>query len=65
MKKITVYDDAAVVVTEKLQNLAKRLYEDFTELRENYIIEEDSDNNFAYLSGALEEFIDSKVEIGE
>lgn len=65
MKKITVYDDAAVVVTEKLQNLAKRLYEDFTELRENYIIEEDSDNNFAYLSGALEEFIDSKVEIWE
>ena len=65
MKNITVYDDAAVVVTEKLQNLSKRLYEDFTELRENYIIEEDSDNNFAYLSGALEEFIDSKVEIGE
>jgi hypothetical protein len=69
MKKITVYDDAAVVVTEKLQELAKRLYEDLTELRENYIIEEDSDhnsdNNFAYLSGALEEFIDSKVEVGE
>lgn len=69
MKKITVYDDAAVVVCEKLQGLAKRLYEDLTELRENYIIEEDSDhnsdNNFAYLSGALEEFIDSKVEVGE
>lgn len=69
MKKITVYDDAAVVVIEKLQGLAKRLYEDLTELRENYIIEEDSDynsdNNFAYLSGALEEFIDSKVEVRE
>ena len=65
MKKITVYDDAAVVVVEKLQGLAKRLYEDLMELRENYIIEEDLDNNFAYLSGALEDFIDSKVEIGE
>ena len=47
MKKITVYDDAAVVVTEKLQNLAKRLNEEFPELTANYIIEEDTDNNIA------------------
>lgn len=62
---ITVYDKSAAVECKKIQELANNLYESLTEFRNNYIIEEDSeknsDNNFAYLSGALEELIDSEV----
>ena len=58
---ITVYDKSAAVECKKIQELANNLYESLTEFRNNYIIEEDSeknsDNNFAYLSGALEELI--------
>ena len=66
---ITVYDKSAAVKCKKIQELANNLYESLTEFRNNYIIEEDSeknsDNNFAYLSGALEELIDSEVVVKE
>ena len=66
---ITVYDKSAAVECKKIQELANNLYESLTEFRNNYIIEEDSDknsgNNFAYLSGALEELIDSEVVVEE
>lgn len=66
---ITVYDNSAAVECKKIQELANNLYESLTEFRNNYIIEEDSeknsDNNFAYLSGALEELIDSEVVVKE
>ena len=66
---ITVYDKSAAVEYKKIQELANNLYESLTEFRNNYIIEEDSeknsDNNFAYLSGALEELIDSEVVVKE
>lgn len=66
---ITVYDKSAVVECKKIQGLANNLYESLTEFRNNYIIEEDSeknsDNNFTYLSGALEELIDSEVVVKE
>lgn len=66
---ITVYDKSAAVECKKIQELAKNLYESLTAFRNNYIIEEDSeknsDNNFAYLSGALEELIDSEVVVKE
>lgn len=66
---ITVYDKSAAVECQKIQELANNLYESLTEFRNNYIIEEDSeknsDNNFAYLSGALEELIDSEVVVKE
>lgn len=66
---ITVYDKSAAVECKKIQELANNLYESLTEVRNNYIIEEDSeknsDNNFAYLSGALEELIDSEVVVKE
>lgn len=65
MNRITVYEEAAAVKCKRIQELAKSLYEELTEFRENYIIgedsEENSDNNFAYLSGALEELINSDV----
>ena len=64
---ITVYDKLAAVECKKIQELANNLYESLTEFRNNYIIEEDSeknsDNNFVYLSGALEELIDSEVVV--
>lgn len=66
---ITVYDKSAAVECKKIQELANNLYENLTEFRNNYIIEEDSeknsDNNFVYLSGALEELIDSEVVVKE
>ena len=66
---ITVYDKSASVECKKIQELANNLYESLTAFRNNYIIEEDSeknsDNNFAYLSGALEELIDSEVVVKE
>lgn len=66
---ITVYDNSAAVECKKIQELANNLYESLTEFRNNYIIEEDSeknsDNNFVYLSGALEELIDSEVVVKE
>lgn len=66
---ITVYDKSAAVECKKIQELANNLYKSLTEFRNNYIIEEDSeknsDNNFAYLSGALEELIDSEVVVKE
>ena len=66
---ITVYDKSAAVECQKIQELANNLYESLTEFRNNYIIEEDSeknsDNNFVYLSGALEELIDSEVVVKE
>ena len=66
---ITVYDKSAAVECKKIQELANNLYASLTEFRNNYIIEEDSeknsDNNFAYLSGALEELIDSEVVVKE
>ena len=66
---ITVYDKSAAVECKKIQELANNLYESLTEFRNNYIIEEDSeknsDNNFAYFSGALEELIDSEVVVKE
>lgn len=66
---ITVYDKSAAVECKKIQELASNLYESLTEFRNNYIIEEDSeknsDNNFAYLSSALEELIDSEVVVKE
>ena len=66
---ITVYDKSAAVECKKIQELAHNLYESLTAFRNNYIIEEDSeknsDNNFAYLSGALEELIDSEVVVKE
>jgi hypothetical protein len=66
---ITVYDKLAAVECKKIQELANNLYESLTEFRNNYIIEEDSeknsDNNFVYLSGALEELIDSEVVVKE
>ena len=66
---ITVYDNSAAVECKKIQELANKLYESLTEFRNNYIIEEDSeknsDNNFVYLSGALEELIDSEVVVKE
>lgn len=66
---ITVYDKSAAVECKKIQELANNLYESLTEFRNNYIIEEDSeknsDNNFVYLSGALEELIDSEVVVKE
>ena len=66
---ITVYDKSAAVECKKIQELANNLYESLTEIRNNYIIEEDSeknsDNNFAYLSDALEELIDSEVVVKE
>ena len=66
---ITVYDKSAAVECKKIQELANNLYESLTEFRNNYIIEEDSeknsDNNFAYLSGALEELIDAEVVVKE
>lgn len=66
---ITVYDKSAAVECKKIQELANSLYESLTEFRNNYIIEEDSeknsDNNFAYLSGALGELIDSEVVVKE
>lgn len=66
---ITVYDKSAAVECKKIQEFANNLYESLTEFRNNYIIEEDSeknsDNNFAYLSGALEELIDSEVVVKE
>ena len=66
---ITVYDKSAAVECKKSQELANNLYESLTAFRNNYIIEEDSeknsDNNFAYLSGALEELIDSEVVVKE
>ena len=65
MNRITVYEEAEAVKCKRIQELAKSLYEELTEFRENYIIgedsEENSDNNFAYLSGALEELINSDV----
>lgn len=66
---ITVYDKSAAVECKKIHELANNLYESLTEFRNNYIIEEDSeknsDNNFVYLSGALEELIDSEVVVKE
>ena len=66
---ITVYDKSAAVECKKIKELANNLYESLTEFRNNYIIEEDSeknsDNNFVYLSGALEELIDSEVVVKE
>ena len=66
---ITVYDKSAAVECKKIQELANNLYESLTEFRNNYIIEEDSeknsDNNFVYLSVALEELIDSEVVVKE
>ena len=66
---IRVYDKSAGVECKKIQELANNLYESLTEFRNNYIIEEDSeknsDNNFVYLSGALEELIDSEVVVKE
>ena len=66
---ITVYDKLAAVECKKIQELANNLYESLTEFRNNYIIEEESeknsDNNFVYLSGALEELIDSEVVVKE
>lgn len=66
---ITVYDKSAAVECKEIQELANNLYESLTEFRNNYIIEEDSeknsDNNFVYLSGALEELIDSEVVVRE
>ena len=59
----------AAVKFKKIQELAKSLYEELTEFRENYTIaedsEENSDNNFAYLDGALNELLQSEIEIGE
>ena len=66
---ITVYDKSAAVECKKIQELANNLYESLIEFINNYIIEKDSeknsDNNFAYLSGALEELIDSEVVVKE
>ena len=66
---ITVYNKLAEIECKKIQELANNLYERMTEFRNNYIIEEDSeknsDNNFVYLSGALEELIDSEIVVKE
>ena len=66
---VTVYEKAAAVDFKNIQELAKNLYESLTEFRENYTIAEDSeenpDNNFAYLDGALNELLQSEIEIGE
>lgn len=66
---VTVYEKAAAVDFKKIQELAKSLYENLTEFRENYIIKEDSeenpDNNFAYLDGALNELLQSEITVGE
>ena len=42
---ITVYDKSAAVECKKIQELANNLYENLTEFRNNYIIEEDSEKN--------------------
>lgn len=69
MNKITVYDKSAAVECKKIQELANNLYESLTEFRNNYIIEEDSeensDNNFEYLSYALWEFLTSEIMVEE